>query len=379
MDANLSIRQKMNTSVIDLDIDPLLRNTLNYPPCGVDLRQSDILNDLYYKIKETRRFARDIERSHSEEVHYQDAHPHWKLVKEQAEHILIHHSKDIEIIAYLIEALLREHALKGLAAGFFLASYLIEQHWEELHPIMDAQSIEARIASLAGLNGIHSPGTLILPISWIPITGAQAEGPYAFWQYRQALLNEKKIKASSELNAENRDPISLSDIKSAIQKTPLPFYTILRNDLTEAESMYQHYCQILDLKCGSFSPASSAISQVLKDINTHLTYIEHDFLETWNTSNKSEINAEEIPISEPMKSDQISPICSEIKTNEQAFALLHALSHYFSHTQPHSPLSYLLDRCIHWGKLSLPQLFNELINDELTRQQIGAMTGIPLL
>ncbi|WP_281558496.1 hypothetical protein [Thalassomonas sp. RHCl1] len=50
-------------------------------------------------------------------------------------------------------------------------------------------------------------------------------------------------------------------------------------------------------------------------------------------------------------------------TREQAFVYLQQLADFFTRTEPHSPVSFQLERAIHWGHTSLAEVMAELLGD----------------
>jgi type VI secretion system protein ImpA len=64
-------------------------------------------------------------------------------------------------------------------------------------------------------------------------------------------------------------------------------------------------------------------------------------------------------------------------TREQVFEELANIAKYFRSTEPHSPVSYLIEKAIRWGHLSLPELLNELISDQAdTKNRIFTIAGL---
>ncbi len=47
-----------------------------------------------------------------------------------------------------------------------------------------------------------------------------------------------------------------------------------------------------------------------------------------------------------------------------AFHLLREVSDYFRQSEPHSPISFLLEKAIRWGYLSLPELLQEMMSEQ---------------
>jgi type VI secretion system protein ImpA len=52
------------------------------------------------------------------------------------------------------------------------------------------------------------------------------------------------------------------------------------------------------------------------------------------------------------------------------------ISAYFRKTEPHSPISYILERAVKWGDMPLDDLIKELIPDSSARGLYGSLTGI---
>ena len=63
-------------------------------------------------------------------------------------------------------------------------------------------------------------------------------------------------------------------------------------------------------------------------------------------------------------------------SREDALNAISQASSYFRSTEPHSPLPYLLEKALTWGKLDFPALLRELIHDESMRNQIYRLTGV---
>jgi type VI secretion system protein ImpA len=65
-----------------------------------------------------------------------------------------------------------------------------------------------------------------------------------------------------------------------------------------------------------------------------------------------------------------------IKTRDDAFRKLAEVSAYLRKTEPQSPVPFLIDRAISWGKLPFTQLMEEIIKDANVRGQVGELLGI---
>src|SRR5262249_13052992 len=144
---------------------------------------------------------------------------------------LAEQSKDLEITAYLIEALVRQHGFAGLRDGFRLAHGLVENHWEGLYPQPDEDGLETRVAALTGLNGADAEGTLLVPIARVPLTEATSLGRLDATHYQQAValarLTDPKIR-EQKLAA---GMLPLDAFRKAVAESSAPFYKDLAEDL----------------------------------------------------------------------------------------------------------------------------------------------------
>ena len=67
----------------------------------------------------------------------------------------------------------------------------------------------------------------------------------------------------------------------------------------------------------------------------------------------------------------------EVKlTRKDALRQLRALAEFFKATEPHSPISYALERIANWGKLPLPDLWSEIIPEDSARSSAFKLVGI---
>ena len=170
-----------------LDFARLLEPIPGENPAGLPLRADFSPTSLYYQIKDARAAARAGERSLVfEEDRQQAGAPDWKPVLEIGSQVLAEQSKDLEVAAWLTEALVRQFGYAGLRDGFRLIRELIERFWDDLYPLPDEDGLHGRLAPLAGLNGEGSDGVLIRPIFNVPLTSEGSVRALSYADYQQA-------------------------------------------------------------------------------------------------------------------------------------------------------------------------------------------------
>ena len=115
-----------------------------------------------------------------------DPTPLWRSVRELALKTLAETTKDLEVAAWLTEALVRSHGLAGLAAGAQVMAGLAERYWDGLFPLPDEYGMETRVAPVTGLNGRDGNGSLIQPLYKLVLFNRPDGTPVAYYQYQQS-------------------------------------------------------------------------------------------------------------------------------------------------------------------------------------------------
>src|SRR5579862_3281006 len=106
-------------------------------PSGADLRYDPI----YEKIKEARRQDDDLAQgAWQTERKVAD----YALVLKLAQDTLATKSKDLQLAAWLTEALLQKERFAGLCEGITLCRSLIETFWDTLYPELEDDDTELR-------------------------------------------------------------------------------------------------------------------------------------------------------------------------------------------------------------------------------------------
>lgn len=348
-----------------LDFEKLLAPISQENPTGINLREDISSNSLYYKIKDARSAARTAERNKLQEAQGTTAKENWEVVYELGLNITISHSKDLEIVTWLLESLLRKFGFTGLWQGFRLIKELVLIFWDELYPCLDEDGVEARIATFAGLNGREIDGALIVPIACVLITAGKSVGPFNFWQYQQArdidLITDRNNK-EQRLAA---GAVSIHEFNKAVSETSKEFFNELLNDLQLCLDEFNELVIVLDAKCGEESPPSSHIKNKITDCLDCVKIISENALTKDKLKIINEVNQENLIIAENTSLDR-----------ETALHTLLKIAQFFHRIEPHSPIPYLLERAVKWGRMPLNDLLNELIIDESARDKVRELTGI---
>ena len=157
-----------------MDMDSLLAPIPGENPAGEDLRYSPIYDDL----KEARRADDQLERGEwQREIKTSD----WDKVISLASDALSKKSKDLQIAAWLTEALIRKEGFSGLAAGLKLLLGLLQGYWENVYPVIEEGDLEFRGAPLQFLNDKVSSS-----LKEVPLTDPSATPGYSWLKWQES-------------------------------------------------------------------------------------------------------------------------------------------------------------------------------------------------
>ena len=346
-----------------IDISSLVAPISAENAVGLDLRRDTSPRSLYSQIRDARKTARAAERNNLfVENKTNEADEQWRIIFELAPQALKEKTKDLEIACWYTEALVRKFGFQGLRDGFIVIRQLIESFWDHLYPLPDDDGIETRVAALTGLNGEGAEGVLIVPIRTSFITESGPDGrPFSYWQYQQALDAHRTGQAP---NSE----FTLDDINKAVEQSSPEFYINLRDDVQACLNEYKHIAGLLNERCGAqHSPPTSNIINVLADTLGSILHLAKDKLPLPEAADGA---------AQGVDGANGAPASGPIKTRAEALKQLGYISQFFRRTEPHSPLSYIIEKAVRWGDMSLGELMKELIPDSNSRSTYSSLTGV---
>jgi type VI secretion system protein ImpA len=338
-------------------------------PAGKSLREDFSAKSSYQAIKDAQKAARDAERAAIREEGASDLYARlaacrtgWKPVLELADQITSEESKDLQVVSWWIEALLRIHSFAGLRDGFRLARELIEAYWDQIYPLPDDEGIETRVGPLAGLNGVESDGVLINPLLNLPITAAGSQRAMSLIDFQQAGDLERIQDPSRRAQRVQDGAITLEAFQKAVAETPTEFFTVLLEDITECAAEFDKLTIALDDKCGEIqAPPSSNIRNALTSVREQVEqYVQSRGLLVGQTAAGSSAAGSSVG-----QTASANGHTGPIGSRDDAFRALMQVADFFRRTEPQSPIPYMLDQAVRWGKMPLAELLKEMLSESV--------------
>lgn len=352
-------------------------------PCGDDTREDATPQSPYFTLKDLRSQARALERqilADDEVVQVTQ----WRQLANEIPALLVKRTKDLEYVAWLIEALCREYGFAGLEEGFRLARELVESHWDDLYPSPDEEGLATRMAPLNGLNGIDAEGTLIQPILSIPLFESDSGNRFAAWHAEQAA----EVGRLEEGKAQNRiktGAASPDQILGAVAHTPVARLAATREAIQSAQFEYMALSDVMDKVMGGEPQPTTNIRSALDRCLSVLAHHAGERIDNWLSEQgvATKVAAPEASVEgsagdpEVAGSPTVDPIRVAIDSRSEALSELRKLSDFFLKTEPHSPVAYAIGQAVRWSEMSLPELMEELIADSGARDGFYRLTGVP--
>ncbi len=160
---------------IEIDIDAILAPIPGENPAGEDLRY----NPIYDEIKEAR--TADEEDLEQGEWKRELKRADWGKLVSVALTALAEKTKDLQIAAWLTEALTVTEGYAGLAAGLQILNGLLANFWEHVYPPIEDDDLDYRAAPIEFLDD-----RLWLAIKQVPITEPRKTAGYSWLKWKEA-------------------------------------------------------------------------------------------------------------------------------------------------------------------------------------------------
>lgn len=366
-----------------MELSSVLKPITEDSPAGFDVRAHEGFSEQYFTLRDLRNRIRAEERQVVQLEDLQSLTGEWKPVRDECLVVLSQCSKDVEVLAWLIEASIRLEGFQGLAQSLDLADQLIRKYWGNLYPRPDEDGIQATLYPLSGLNGDNGEGTLIMPIRMAPFMYSAEQEPVLVWDYIKAcelaqIQDQNKLKRRTDSGEQ-----TISQLQQLVHGNDLAAIRATADAVYAARESFVSLESFLNDECGFDAPPTSAIKNTLSVAQEALKVIAHIevrpeepeniILEPESEELTDGNEANYVPIA---RTGAMDPASYYPASREEALVMTSRLSLFFENTEPHSPLSHQMKRVERWGRMSLAELMEELLDDDNARQQFFRLIGL---
>ena len=362
--------------VIDLEV--LLQPISAENPSGESLRYSGI----YDEIAESRRADDDLMAQGEWKTDLKVAD--FSKVIDLAIPALSTQTKDLQIGVWAAEAVTRKHGFAGFRDCLLLLTGFQERFWETLHPEIDEGDMEGRANAISWLD-IQFP----LAIKTIPITGNLGysfndwedskkfdfpEGMDSLPVEERTKLNELKTQAEKErrVTANLWAAEKAQTRRIAMEKTNFV--------IDECWTAFSDLNRIIEEKYDrNQMPGLSNVKKALDSIHEQVKKL----LEEKRLEEPDAVEEVEEMIEGKSGTGDVAgggkgdgSVSGAINSRKDALKRLGEIAAFFQKTEPHSPVSYLVQRAVKWGNMGLETWLQEVIKDQSVLFQLRETLGV---
>jgi len=346
-------------------------------PAGANLRQDFSPQSLYYRLRDARAEAREIERRADHDPDADATVPaQWRTVQNLAVKALTEQTKDLEIAVWLTEALVRLEGIGGLATGSTVIGDLVAALWDSnLHPLPDEDGIVTRVAPITGLNGEGNDGTLMQPLRKCKLFPGPNGEAVTYWQYMQSEDLEGVSDAARRKQRLAAGVVPLADLAGAARQAGASCFVALRSEVKGTLAAWTTMAERLDAQAGRDAPPTARVRDLLRAILAVAEIYAPPELEAAPDHDVAEDSG--LPaVDAPVSGTAIPAQAARPVTRDDMLRELGRIADYFRRTEPHSPLAYTLEEAVRRGRLTWPELLAELVPDDNARSAMLNMLGI---
>ena len=351
---------------LTIDLEKLLAPIGEDGPAGPDLRL-DPGDVTLAKIKSLRR---DLDPAFDDG---RGSAANWPAVRRDCEQAIATVSKDLELAGWLTEALGRLEGFAGLREGLQLIRELLDRYWAELYPRADIEDGHELLTARARcLNWLSEKRGLLPSIEAIAFLGEGDRREQ--WLPWGAFLEAQRLEEASVAQPARYEEmvasgaVSMERWNAALAATPsarlIQEYEALR--AAEAE------LRALDGLCTARFPADDVPSFI--DLRGILSDIRE-----WLEQRVPTADADTAAAAPPATAGAVTGSAisgGPIGSREQALARLREVADFFRRTEPHSPVSHLVDRAVRWGGMSFEEVLLDVVKKGEALTQIWETLGI---
>lgn len=367
---------------MSLEIEPLLSPISSDQPCGQDLSFSNEFHAI--KIAKTQDDPLLDQGDWVAEPKQAD----WHFVEQKSIELLTGKSKDLRLLGWLLEAWSNLYGFEGTAKALELMHQTLNEYWTQLHPEIEEEDLDQRLGLLQG-----SINHLIPLIKQVAIVNVPA---FSLSDY-EALLRQKNhlLKQVESYTDDANSSQILEQFEQSLFNTSKSFQYQNYQHFSAILAEWSILKSVLDTLMGLDAPSFAAIDTQLENIHTSFKklYKTDVFTQPVMATQTSESSAaatittqalsftqhkeQEIDMNtvHPSKGFQVQPQ-NHLANREQAMRVLQEISDYFQANEPHSPVSYMLQKTIKWSQMPLHEWLNQVIKNENPLHNVQELLGV---
>jgi type VI secretion system protein ImpA len=315
-------------------------------PSGKNLRYDPV----YDKIREARREEEALQQG---DWTYAIKKADYPLVIKTATEVLSTKSKDLQIAAWLTEALLFREHVSGLREGLDLLKGFLNAFWDTMYPEIEDDDLEIRAAPLAWVGSKLDTAVRRLPLTKTKLDlfkylesrrvgyEADCEGNEVKMAARNVAIEEKKCTAE--------------EFDEGVRTTGDAYYEKLAGNLVTTLESLQALEALSDEKFGRDAPNFANLRTALEEVQDMVKqYYKPAVAEPEAPAEEPAEQVQEVsdaPTTAGAPAGKKRTLASEPADRDDAIQRVSTVAGFLRRESPQDPVPYLLLRAVRWGEL----------------------------
>lgn len=274
----------------------------------------------------------------------------WNRVVALGTDLLGKQTKDLQLGAWMTEALLRRNGFSGLNTGIETLRGLLEQYWDTLYPEIEDDDLELRVGPLEWVGSkltygvqqvvVASGGVSFLDYTQsriIPLESAINEAPY----------DDQPGMRNTRSEAESFGKRMPEEVDTAFENTTKVFYKPLLADIDATLASINALDKLADERFGRDAPSFNGLRNIVEEVRRLVATTLARKLEA--DPDPVDVMAEEGEVSAAVDAD--GPQTPEPVNRQDASQRIAVVARWFRQQDPTNPAPYALVRGFRWGEL----------------------------
>jgi len=334
------------------DLLDLLEDVSAETPCGICLEYDPAYLEL----------AKNIQGKPEDSFTGEKAQqPNWRDIQTQALSLL-KRSKDLQVVLYLLRALIHLEGVTGFRDGLKLLVGLVEKYWGEIHPVLDPEEGLDSTARVNIIEELSHFDTVLMPLNLVSLVDSKTLGRFCL---RDVNIATDKIEAP--LGVSKTD---VNTIKAAFQDAAPETLAVNYQSLSEAITLLQQLDNTVTDKVGvGNGPDLSATEILLKEMcHVFDQYAPARIMGDVDILENGDINGQQISTTPTDLRQQVS--LGVITSRQDVLNALDLICKYYVNHEPSSPVPIFLQRAKHLVSSDFMQIVENLLPDAVSQLKI---------
>jgi type VI secretion system protein ImpA len=282
--------------------------------------------------------------------------PNWRDIHKESLAIL-QKSKDLQVVIYLMRALINLEGLFGFRDGLGFLNSLLDKYWEPIHPVLDPDDDYDPTARVNILEELSNFESVLRPLSLTSLVDSKSAGRFCL---RDIQIATGKI----DLPEDSHKP-ELSLIQAAFMDVADETVQVSYEAITDSIRFVHELENLVGDKVGiQNGPDLSGLTAVLKEMR----YVFDQYAPT-GLADSVESDDEETQSDD---SNQIiatpkQSVVGGIGSRQDVLKTLDLICKYYAENEPSSPVPILLQRAKKLVTADFMQIVQNLLPDGLSQ------------